>query len=57
MLFIYLLANLIWAVICFGLAERKGQNKAIAFFLGEILGLFAVICYLIISPNEKSLEK
>jgi len=35
----------IWAYLCYSLAQKKDKNKGVAFFMGLIFGIFAVLYY------------
>jgi len=53
----FIVVPLICAVGSLLLARSKGRNETIAFFLGLVFGIFAVIYYLICSPVKKEEEK
>lgn len=41
-----------FAIICYAVAKSKGRNEAIAFGVGILLGVFALIYYLIAKGSQ-----
>lgn len=49
--------RLMWGLICIYLAKRKNKNIYVAFALGTILGIFAVIYYGVIAAKKSTSEQ
>jgi len=47
-----LISAIFWAIICYILAQKKDKDKGIAFVMGLIFGLFAVIYYAVCSEGS-----
>jgi hypothetical protein len=63
-MFVYLFAltivlaiKILFVVLCYNIAKKKGKNTGLAIFWGIIFGLFAVLVYCILKPSKKILEK
>ncbi len=52
-LIIVLISCVIWALICYKIAENRGRSKWLAFGLGFLFGFFALIGYLIAGESKE----
>jgi hypothetical protein len=46
-----LVTGVIWAVVCYRLAKKKGREPGVAAMLGLLFGIFAVIGYAAVKPK------
>ena len=44
---------LIFGVICYLLAKKKGRNEKVGLFVGTVFGIFALIYYLLVGRAKK----
>jgi hypothetical protein len=51
--FFTILLSILWGYICYGLAEQRGRDCILAFLLGMIFGVFAILWYIIIGEKRK----
>ena len=51
---IFIILWLIFGVLCYLLAEKKGRNKITGFFVGLLFGVFAVVYYLVVGKPKKT---
>lgn len=43
----------IWAVVCYRMAERRHRDPTLAVIAGLLFGIFAVVYYLIVGDKNK----
>jgi membrane associated rhomboid family serine protease len=46
-----LVTGVIWAVVCYRMAKKKGREPGVAAMLGLLFGIFAVIGYAAVKPR------
>jgi len=56
-LIIILIGGLIFGFICMKMAEKRGREKYLGFLMGFLLGIFAVIGYLIAGDTSEKKAK
>jgi len=55
---IFIIITAFWSFLCYRIAKKNGRDKNWAIFLGLLLGLFAVIGYLVAGESEtKKIER
>jgi cytochrome bd-type quinol oxidase subunit 1 len=57
-----LISSIIWAVVCYYMARRRGRDVYYALSAGLVFGIFAILYYFIVGDSkalrsQKSLEK
>ena len=48
----YLISIIIWALLCYWIANRNGRDKVLGLVMGFIFGIFAFVIYLIMGESE-----
>ncbi len=57
MVIVYLAIWCLMGYICHNIAKKNGRNEVLAIFMGFLLGLIAVVVYLIIGKTKELKEQ